>query len=1012
MPVKFPISKILNLNSKSVQFNLDTSSGLRAVNWKNGLNGDRLALGMGPEFELDFDAAERRLYIEGWRVCPSDLPGPKPDSEAGYRNGFFKTEFNDSAWTTAITPSLAWWLNPEEYYWARTHLFLPEDIARQPLTLVLGGFGLWDFRFMRVFLNGNEIAIRETTGRWFEPGRFDIRFGTEAHQYLRFGRDNIITLQLARPIRRTKRLDEMDPMGAHSMPFNTAGLPHFEQYLVVGQDRLTPRFVVTGARLSKRSTKTACTVSLKAVELPLTAKVAYEWTDDGRTLLKKVHVRNTGRKSLRLLEVRLGTYRTTGFVSEGDQGFPVYLNDDRFASIAHPSGWATGQDGQVGLRHYPGCLIPSGKSWTSLTAVLSVALAGEAKAAFVSHIRARMRRVVRGHEHPIAIFEPFGAKPDGSFWETEEFLLDNIRRLREGCQATGAQFDYYSVDFWTHCQGELTDPDPGRFPNGFGPILEALRPMKTRMGLWCDSSYGDWNIGNNPVVAPSRVNNPAYPPQSYLGLPLCRAAEPFRSLFTGGFCHHIRNNGVRLVKFDNLWGICHNLGHSHLPGVYSTEAIQSAVIETLQALDKASPEVFIMLYWGYRSPWWLLHGDTLFENGIMMEAATPSARPSLYARDGVTVCLDQGHAWADEIPVLGKESLGVWLSSWPWHSSIGKERWAEGMVMDICRGSLLVQPWSDTKWLTPKERKQFADLLALVRERPDCFGHPKPILAGAWSGRPYGYCCSNGRRGFLALNNCTWEDSPIDLDFSEKWGLKRDLQYRLFRHHPNPAELRGEGESFRDGTRLWLRPFDVVLIEAVPLGEQPSGNGTWIAEKRPAQFDSASCERPLLVKALPSSHGPLAPIEEDEKKDGKNAPDGEKRRAFSVSGTTPACKSGGILVVAAELRRDGRMAPAGNLGRHFAAVGRYQGKTCPLQPVLAPYTFPANWQAWRLTVPPGTAGSFRLEVVFRYAGNVKLVWTAHFIPALESGCYRKEENPTPIPSRTIGRGSRRPVKHL
>ena len=131
-----------------------------------------------------------------------------------------------------------------------------------------------------------------------------------------------------------------------------------------------------------------------------------------------------------------------------------------------------------------------------------------------------------------------------------------------------------------------------------------------------------------------------------------------------------------------------------------------------------------------------------------------------------------------------------------------------------------------------------------------------------------------------------------------------------------------------------------------------------------------------------------------------------------MSGTTPACKSGGILVVAAELRRDGRMAPAGNLGRHFAAVGRYQGKTCPLQPVLAPYTFPANWQAWRLTVPPGTAGSFRLEVVFRYAGNVKLVWTAHFIPALESGCYRKEENPTPIPSRTIGRGSRRPVKHL
>ena len=37
----------------------------------------------------------------------------------------------------------------------------------------------------------------------------------------------------------------------------------------------------------------------------------------------------------------------------------------------------------------------------------------------------------------------------------------------------------------------------------------------------------------------------------------------------------------------------------------------NALIEFLHALDAECPDVFLMLYWGYRSPWWLLHADTL-----------------------------------------------------------------------------------------------------------------------------------------------------------------------------------------------------------------------------------------------------------------------------------------------------------------------------------------------------------------------------------------------------------------
>ena len=43
--------------------------------------------------------------------------------------------------------------------------------------------------------------------------------------------------------------------------------------------------------------------------------------------------------------------------------------------------------------------------------------------------------------------------------------------------------------------------------------------------------------------------------------------------------------------------------------------------QRLHAMDAECPDVFLILYWGHRSPWWLLHADTLFDSGSSIEAA-------------------------------------------------------------------------------------------------------------------------------------------------------------------------------------------------------------------------------------------------------------------------------------------------------------------------------------------------------------------------------------------------------
>ncbi|MFH1922055.1 MAG: hypothetical protein ABIP48_19490 [Planctomycetota bacterium] len=289
-----------------------------------------------------------------------------------------------------------------------------------------------------------------------------------------------------------------------------------------------------------------------------------------------MEVVNHDDHEVRLLNVRLGSYQTGGQVSEGGQGFPVYLDGQFFFSLAHPSGWAMGQEGQGRLRHFPGATLAPGERFSCMETVLGVAEAGQARRRFLAHVRGRSRRVVRGHDRPYAIIDNFGSwslegeQGTGGMFarNTERALVHSLQRLSESRKLVGGVFDLYSVDFWHDVRGDMTGFAPQDFPNGFAP------------------------------------------------------------------------------------------NHDHLPGVYSTEAIHNAVIETLRDLDEENPEVFLMLYWGHHSPWWIVHCDTIFEPSLFIEAAHPGPSPTPYARDSVTQCLDQAHWYCEDVPRLGKESLG------------------------------------------------------------------------------------------------------------------------------------------------------------------------------------------------------------------------------------------------------------------------------------------------------------------------------------------------------------------
>ena len=576
--------------------------------------------------------------------------------------------------------------------------------------------------------------------------------------------------------------------------------------------------------------------------------VTYRWDVKRPVLRKFVKITNSsGQVWNRLLNVRLASYAIADRADApagGERGFPVYIDDEYFMTLAHPAGLAEAIETKVVFRQFPGARVTPGQTFDCMEAVYGVGPIASARRAFLDHLTGRMRRTVRKHDKPYAIFEPFGARQGGDFEETEQFVLDSIAKVAQGQQDAGCHFDLYSVDFWVDYRGTLKECDPERFPNGLKRIREELDKLGTDLGLWIDSSWEQWSIGGNPEVQ-SCLNIDSDRPEtlrevSWGRKSFCRATEPIKSMYVDAFRHHLRENGVRMLKFDNLASGCVNPDHNHLPGVYSTEPVYDAVIDFLNALDRECPDVFLMLYWGYRSPWWLLHGDTLFDSGIGIEAASPSTLPAPHARDSVTQKLDQAQWHASDVPALGKDSLGIWLSDWGWNSSIGKERWQAGFVMDLCRGSLLAQPWSDTPWLSPPERRQMAEFMALLKARPECFSNPRFIVGDPRKDEPYGYCCSDGTRAFVALHNCSWRDSAITLRLNSDWGLPPGRRWDVYRWYPDPAKLLGGEEAFHETAVIGLRPFDLVLLEAVPTGEPATLNRAFETHPMPVNFAVAS----------------------------------------------------------------------------------------------------------------------------------------------------------------------------
>jgi methionine synthase I (cobalamin-dependent) len=154
-----------------------------------------------------------------------------------------------------------------------------------------------------------------------------------------------------------------------------------------------------------------------------------------------------------------------------------------------------------------GAKLAAGARFDCMEAVYGVGPESHARQAFVNQLHDRMLRVRRGRDKPLAIFEPFGSKPDGDFDATEPYLLDNLAKVDKARLENGLKWDYYAIEFWHDAAADLSAPNARNFPNGFAKTMQEIRRQGMKPGLWIDSGQiGGWTIWDNPALKHARTS--------------------------------------------------------------------------------------------------------------------------------------------------------------------------------------------------------------------------------------------------------------------------------------------------------------------------------------------------------------------------------------------------------------------------------------------------------------------------------------------------------------------------
>lgn len=548
----------------------------------------------------------------------------------------------------------------------------------------------------------------------------------------------------------------------------------------------------------------------------------YSLGSDDFYLKKWLEIRSTGKAPVFLDQVSVEDLALPGTrVRLGGFGQPLYA-DNLFLGLEYPGGYNAADRGKLRLWSYVG-ETTGNTTFRSESAVVGVAPEGGVRESFLDYIS----RIRSGPVRPNIVFNTWYDMQRDTL--TEQNCRQRMATLKAKLlDPYGIRLASFVLDDGWDDRNSVWEIHARRFPQGLGPLSDALRQAGTGMGLWF-GPIGGYEQRQLRIAAGRKQGYEITANGEYF----CLAGRKYREKFQSTVLEMVRKYSVNHLKFDGLPYGCNAPDHGHLMGVYSREAHLRAFMDLLRAIRAAEPGLFLNITTSnWLSPWWLRYADVVFMGGLdygfLNNVPAVSERDkAITYRDSVLYEDFRKHEY--QFPNSSLMTIGIIKGTLGGEGGIGEseQSWVRNAIMNFSRGSMLSELYISPEILSAGEWRTLGSVIRWAdRNRDLLLKDTRMILGDPARREVYGYAHFAGR-GIVTLRNPSVAEKTVSLRLDRNLGVAESsgpLRARVIYPY---TELRAGELRYGDSIAFTVPGFEVLVIEFLPeasaAGHPPEG---------------------------------------------------------------------------------------------------------------------------------------------------------------------------------------------
>ncbi|MBC7330012.1 NPCBM/NEW2 domain-containing protein [bacterium] len=489
------------------------------------------------------------------------------------------------------------------------------------------------------------------------------------------------------------------------------------------------------------------------------------------------------------------------------QSQPI-MGKDCFFGIEFPVAFWRREEGRLILGHQPGRILRRNDKYESRKEVIGAAPTGKGREWFEEYIESL-------RPNPKGIHFNYN-----SWWSLpiiygEKEAVSLIREFRENLfEPYGVSFDTFTIDAGWSEPKSIWQISKERFPTGFTTLVDELRRMRTKLGLWfspssCYPFAQDLGWARENGYEVFEANN-----QLYACLAL---GNRYQSALKRALVEIVRKYDIHQLKFDGYVPECPESNHHHLPSILSREAIAEGLIDLCLALREAQPNIWLeTTCFGWEpSPWWLM-----FVNSVVGPYGddSPYGRvPSPIYRHSYTSARDFYNLHdITPIPMKAKEVLGIVHQT--------SEPIYDDAVMTLMRGHFFISLYINPRFMKKKDWEFLASLIKWGKKNQDILGRTRIIHPEGWKvsavdwtrdkmpRSPYGYVHWNDDNALVCVRNPFIEEKKFSFKLDLSYGISpKARNLSILRLYPI-KEVLARGLNYGDEFSLLLGPYETTVL--------------------------------------------------------------------------------------------------------------------------------------------------------------------------------------------------------